>query len=75
MTLEDGARVCGCNNGRCIVLKCGRPSVDGSADVLQLLYLLEETGMERTNNQLAHKLALKHRVLNAGAFELVENGL
>ncbi len=27
------------------------------------------------DNQLAHKPALKHRVLNAGAFELVENGL
>ncbi len=65
MALEDGARVGGCNNGRCIVLKCGLPSVDGSTDVRQLLYLLEETGMERTDNQLAHKLALKHLVLNA----------
>jgi hypothetical protein len=31
--------------------------------------------MERTDNQLAHKLALQHGVLNAGAFELVEDGL
>ncbi len=31
--------------------------------------------MERTNNHLAHKLALQHQVLNAGAFESVEDGL
>jgi hypothetical protein len=32
--------------------------------------------MERTDNQLAHKLALQQLgVLNAGAFELVEDGL
>ena len=31
--------------------------------------------MEQTDNQLAHKLALQHGVLNAGAFELVEDGL
>jgi hypothetical protein len=65
MALEDGARVGDSNNGSCIVLKGGLPSVDGSADVRQLLYLLEKTGMELTDSQLAHKLALKHWVLNA----------
>jgi hypothetical protein len=55
MALEDGARVGGGNNGRGILLKGGR----------ELLYLLEEIEIERTEDHLAHKLALEYGVLNA----------
>ncbi len=65
MALEDGARVGGGNNGCCIVLKGGWPHIDCSVNVRELLYLLEETGMERTTDHLAHELALQHGVLNA----------
>ncbi len=67
MALEDGARVGGGNNGCCIVLEGGWPSIDCCTNVQELLYLLEGTEMERFKDHLEHKLTLVYGVLNVWA--------